>query len=1336
MDQTSRTAGTKRVLSAVAMATLWPAGAGGGVASDAPATKPRSVLGCVRFGAHLAVGLALAVGMLAETARGEINTSQGSGYWTNAAVWSDGIPTADDDVFIRSGHAITNTGLGAIVVNSLVVASNAIVTHVNGPTNAIHLKLTGDLMIDSGGAICVNGRGYPASTGIGLGAGCAGGGHGGESGCWKGLGGSIPSTTYDSVTNPVLPGSGSVAGHNGTAGGGVVIVRAAKVTLDGRIAAEGEHATNPGSSAGAGGSVNIRAGDLQGRGTISVAGGNCLINPTGSPVGAGGGGRIAVVLTNSSTFGNVEMTAVGGMTSWSRSYWWGGAGTIYLQSANQTHGLLVVSNIPGATHSERTLIGPLTTDAVVGDVKLLGSAKFAVSKDCTLTVYGNWSNAATYAMSGDGMVEFADTNPTPVYVWGGNAGSKPTNATAGKVVRVEANKVLNICGRPAAAADETVVLDNTTLWRQFQVAGASHRRQATGKLVRYEPHGWDSGAVAQGRLGRTSGNVGSIEFSEGSKSAFWSPLPPSDWAGLAFDDSVWPRAWLPQPAVYYRRDGANAGEAVLGRANRPYDPVMVLARGKFEVKDPAQIRACVFSLEYWGGVVVYVNGKEVARGHLSIDATNTESVADDYPPEAFTTPDGKLLKHDDDKNADRLALRLRRLEVRIPANLLRKGINVVAIECHAAPIGASELLRGDGRLYETAVWPPIGLLSARLAVAPAGAAVANVLRPHGVQVWNREVADTVTPFDYGDPTEPLRPVSINAGRNTVFSGRLVVGSDLPIRGLKVNVTDLRQTQTSAKISASAIRVRCAATTSTPGKSWMNPYRFDGLFEAIPAEIPVIVAPVRCDNLAANYLRSAGWSFYSRPVDLTIFVPGAVAPLWFTVCVPRNATPGVYEGTASVEAEGLRPTIVPLRVDVSAWTARDPKNFRLQLFPYSLEESLAMYYDVPLWSDRHFELIGQSLALGAEINARQVFANLVVEADGSGSNPESMIRWIKQPDGSYKHDFTIFDKYLETVAKAIGKPHPLQLGWAGEPPPAVSVFDPHTGKIERTGQPAYQDAEASAAFWRPVFEEIRKKLTARGWTDETILACTYRVGGPPLASTIDVANKLWPGGEWGFFSHQGPVTFVGGDTNTAMKVRLLAHVYNNNGPHNVRMTWEPSSRFIQCKLYRNNAAAGGLGYASTLEDLPLMEMRWRPEEMLRMGMDGWASFGLDAFPLKKPSGGYYHRGRSFGTRGWCHGITIMALLYPGPDGPVATERYEALREGMQLTEALLDIEQAIAANQPNPLGADLLQRAVRYRDERNASFAYGWFGPRSVQTDDDRQRLDLAGEVVCEMEGKK
>ena len=41
---------------------------------------------------------------------------------------------------------------------------------------------------------------------------------------------------------------------------------------------------------------------------------------------------------------------------------------------------------------------------------------------------------------------------------------------------------------------------------------------------------------------------------------------------------------------------------------------LICLRGKFEVKDPAQVKSCRLSLEYLGGVVVYVNGKEARKG--------------------------------------------------------------------------------------------------------------------------------------------------------------------------------------------------------------------------------------------------------------------------------------------------------------------------------------------------------------------------------------------------------------------------------------------------------------------------------------------------------------------------------------------------------------------------------------------------------------------------------------------------------------------------------------------------------------------------------------------------
>ena len=886
----------------------------------------------------------------------------------------------------------------------------------------------------------------------------------------------------------------------------------------------------------------------------------------------------------------------------------------------------------------------------------------------------------------------------------------------------------------AAATDSAVVLDNTTMWREFQVSGASHERDASGKLVRCAVFPNIAAAEAKGPA-RWNFRVGDeLGVKQGTMETFWSALPPADWAGLTFDDNAWPYARLPQPMLWKRRLSLSPRSSGMFLSNGPYDPVMVLARAKFEIKDPAQVKGCRISLDYWGGVVVYVNGKEAARGHMSGGATNLEAVADDYPKDAFVTAESNWVCYADEKNRDRVALRDRHLrDVAIPAALLRKGVNVVAIETHAAPLQATELIRKIKDKYiESAGWPPIGLLSARLTISPKSAVSADVPRPRGPRVWNCTGGD-VTPFDYGNPAEPLRPITINAGRNTVFSGRLVVGSDQPIKGLKVSVTELGNAKGGAGIPASAVRVRYAVA-ATEGKSWMAPHRFDGLLDVFPAEIPVIRAT------PPRWSAAQGETFYHWPVDRTGLVAGAVAPLWFTVRVPKGAVPGAYEGTVSVAAEGMPPVTVPLRVNVSGWTAPDPQEFRLQNIMFNAEEAVAGFYEVPLWSDKHFELMGQSLALAKEVNSRQVILHLVCRFHGGEGNPESLVRWVKQADGSYKHDFTIFDKYLDMVAKYVGKPRPLLLGWScwyidGQGhitlgSEQVSLLDPATGKIGRLTAPAYGSPE-NVAFWKPVFDEVLKRIKARGWLDETTLLYSDLTDEGPPRKAVDIANILWPGAEWSSYMHPLATKFPGSDSNVFMKVRDATSARAAWGPGNIVKTWKPS-RAIIGRFWRSDGGTPTPWYHADTENTPLSEMRWTPESNLRCGFDGGV-FGLDLFPLKRPVGGYFWTTRCWGTRPLHPERNTVALLYPGPNGPVASERFEMFREGTELTEALLDVEQAVAEQK---LSAGLLERATRYRDERARSFNMGFFPAIRMQSEEDAKLLNLAGEVGRELERKK
>jgi hypothetical protein len=375
----------------------------------------------------------------------------------------------------------------------------------------------------------------------------------------------------------------------------------------------------------------------------------------------------------------------------------------------------------------------------------------------------------------------------------------------------------------------------------------------------------------------------------------------------------------------------------------------------------------------------------------------------------------------------------------------------------------------------------------------------------------------------------------------------------------------------------------------------------------------------------------------------------------------------------------------------------------------------------------------------------VQVNLVCDFFANGysgsmnSNPESLVRWIKQPDGSFKHDFTNFDRYLEMVAKTIGKPRTLRLNCWGDCNPGrvgtawisadfdnsgarpVTVLDPATGKLTRMKQPPL-GTEENYRFWKPVFDEMLKKIKARGWLDETTLGYNawFQLSLPKL---VDEANKLWPGGEWSFTGHNGAqdMIFRGTDTNIVMTVRHADTVYVAPGPRQPLWMLDKPRRntFINdCRNFQR-------------EEYPLHRMRTLIENYganYGSGYDGVGDFGADLFPLKRPVGGYYIPGASSGS-GWAsdHRSTL-ALLYPGSNGPVATERFEMLREGAELCEASLFVKNALEKKKAL-LPVALQQRAKWCLLERDAAFNRVAFRVRCMPGEEDEKLLDLAGEVA-------
>jgi len=815
--------------------------------------------------------------------------------------------------------------------------------------------------------------------------------------------------------------------------------------------------------------------------------------------------------------------------------------------------------------------------------------------------------------------------------------------------------------KPRAAP--VIVLDTTSFWRCHFAWKAIQIRRQSGRLE-FVSVNWPSRGGA--KIQKADRVVGT-------------PLPPKEWASAQFDDSAWARARGP----------------LFTRGTRKI--ALTCARGRFQVTDPAEVGELRLSLSYRGGAVVYVNGREVARGHLPKGEITFETPAEDYPKEAYLAPNGYLLRHafrEPEKYADRYALRKRSLEARIPAPLLRKGINVLAVELHRAPI-AEVFYVGkfkDSRHY--LLWDMIGLEDIQLTASAGSAIVPNVARPRGFQAWNHPVFVSVHNVDCGDPNETLRPIEIVGARNGAFSGQVVVSSTEPIRGLRAEVTDFKGAG-GGVIPASAVQVRYAALGDhaewhNESHRWRTPIpydrlrrRFDALAEEAPAEVPV-------DERAG----------------------GAVQPVWVTVRVPRDAQAGDYTGKLTIGAQGIKPVEVPIKLRVADWALPDPKKFVSHVGLVQSPETLALHYKVPMWSEAHWRLIGRSFELLAQVGNKVVYIPLLRRT--YFGNEHSMVRWIKQPDGSYTHDFSIVEKYLDTAIRHLGKvPVVCLYCWevntgsayfgkrrhAARTGLPFTVLNPATGKLADAAGPKWGDP-AVRPFWKPVMDGLRAILARRGL--ERSMMVGIAGDRQPNKDAVEDLKAVAPEAPWVCSSHGDPEHFYGQPVGYKSGVWGIRAAPD---PAEKRYHgWKNPTRAVVFPRAGSSVIGSGMRLHFALGSYRIAVEAALTAGGTGKGLRGVGRCGADFWNViagvrrtkpvlgRYPESSHWHGGRLRNSTPY--------VLAPGKDGPVATVRFEMLREGVQESEARIFIETALT----NPalrarLGEELAARCQEILDER-------------------------------------
>ena len=721
---------------------------------------------------------------------------------------------------------------------------------------------------------------------------------------------------------------------------------------------------------------------------------------------------------------------------------------------------------------------------------------------------------------------------------------------------------------------------------------------------------------------------------------------PAGWQSPSYDDSGWLRGSL---------------------GSAPYTPMLahLCLRGRFSVEDPASAGTLVLQIRYHGGVIVFLNGAEIGRFHIRQDASG-ETLAVSYPKDVFVDSaglyvspaglymDGRPFAPSED-NKRRLGLWVRSCAVELPPAKVRRGENVIGIEVVRAPydeiVNTVQVKKafGCGDFFV----PSCHIAGARLvSQGGRGLSAAGTLRA-GLSVGNSDVLDDSGGFELPNPAEPLRPVRIVGPANGLFSGKILVGSDEALKGLSAEMSDVKGPAGTIPAGAATIRY---------GFRLGNDRTAEGM-----SKKPLPDYPVPAGRGAA----------------------GVVVPIWVSVKIPKGAKAGEYGGVLKVSTSG-RSVEVPVEVKVVGWELPDADEYRTWVELVQSPDTLAVEYGVPLWSERHWEMIGRSFELIRPTGSRVVYIPAISHTNLG--NEESMIRWVKDEAGGYRWDFSVMERYLDVAEERLGKPKVVVLQvwevymreggqkrfedfkFMGQP--QVTEYDPRSGETRNVALPSLRDG-ASRQMWGGLIEEVRQRLRRRGLEKALMLGMFCDM--VPTREDVEFFRSIAPDLGWVQQGH-GFMTKLHGIADVGYNASVWGGLGFADGCRQTNQSSKPftSSAYGWARPTLNAVYERNTGLDSYPPTrwyfFPLTGVTGEFRGIGRIGADMWKAVrnreGKRAatVPERFPEG--YWGGTSIS-------LTICnPVLCPGQDGPEATARLMALIEGVELSEARIVVEEAV------------------------------------------------------------
>lgn len=480
-----------------------------------------------------------------------------------------------------------------------------------------------------------------------------------------------------------------------------------------------------------------------------------------------------------------------------------------------------------------------------------------------------------------------------------------------------------------------------------------------------------------------------------------------------------------------------------------------------------------------------------------------------------------------------------------------------------------------------------------------------------------------TPVGRGDE------VKFVLGKNEHASGQIVVRSPCPVSGLKVVVSDLVERESGAILPARCLSWGAVGYVLVPETQRLTP---DPL---LPKQIIDI------------------------PQDFS-------QAIWLTLHIPADATPGTYTGFVDLLVERQQVGRMKVNVKVFDLSLPNGRNMSFHLNLWQHASTLAYYYQVPPWGERHWDIIRHYLRDLASRSQKVILTTIV---DGPwrytpDSMQKSMVRWIRLPDGKFTFDYTVFDRYVEmAMEEGIDRQiHAYSMRqFMRSDGVTVSFYDEATG--QEVEEYLVIGTERYPSYWVAFLSAFARHLESKGWLDRTYIGIDELKNVEAFRSLVDLVHQVEP-------RLQVTAAF-----NSLDVARSLANSVAQFCLYSAYV--DPA--FVQERQQADDEVTWYIccvpPVPNTFVHSPPIESRLIPWMTWQQDLDGFLRWSYAFWP-PKPDGNYdpFNYLRWDFRReweGWPWPSGDMFLVYPGDDGcPLSSIRWEMLREGIQDYEYLI------------------------------------------------------------------